>query len=138
MEATEFSARLKQDAMGTISPPPIDKVKSKKAAIEIMQTISGERKQRKWLPLSFAEIEHADTCPRGPKRPLEWLTLHFTRTGYMDRAQPYEMWGSMQVRRSKSGHIGGDGEEAYEVRGKQDWAGEDIDLREELLFEEEL
>jgi hypothetical protein len=135
MATNEFSARLKQDAMGTIAPPPIDKVKSKKAAIEIMQTVSGEKKQGKWLPLSLDEM---DTGYRGPKRSLEWLTLHFTRIGYMDRGQPYQMCGNIQVRRSKNAHVGGCEDEAYEVRGGQDWGVEDVDLQEDILFEEEV
>jgi hypothetical protein len=111
-EACDYSAELKQDVMGNIPPPPIDRASSKKAAIGIIETIS-----------------------KAQERSLEWLTLHFTREGYYDRFQPYLMWGNMQVRRSKDNNA--DGDNAYEVRGRQTWDSRAATLHDELIFEEE-
>jgi hypothetical protein len=110
-KASDYSAELRQNAMGTIEPPPLDKVKSKATAIAIMDTVSQAQKQ-----------------------PLEWLTLHITRTGYSDRAQSYLMHAKMQVRRANEGDVQGDGN--YEVRGNQTWEGA-ADLNEQLMLNEE-
>lgn len=113
-EASDYSEQLRQDAMGTIRPPPLDKGKSKTAAIEILETIS---QAQGW--------------------PLEKLTLHFARTGLEDRAQPYMMHTKMQVRRSKDqkdDNVLDDKE--YEFRGRGEWFGA-AGLEEELLLEED-
>ncbi len=82
--------------MGTIPPPPFSIDRAKTAAIKIMETITQTQ-----------------------KRPLEWLTFHITRTGFEDRAQPYNMAGAMQFRRRKEGAK--EGEVQYEFRGSKDW-----------------
>jgi hypothetical protein len=126
-EACDYSALLMQDPMGTIPAPPLDKDRSRKAAIGIIGTISKAQTQPpEWLELH--------TVSSAQRRPLEWLTLHFTRTGYSDRFQPYQMCADMQVRRSKNEDAEGD--EAYEVRGRQSWSERAATLRDELLFEE--
>lgn len=99
-----YSDRLVQNAMGTISPPPINKEGSKLAAVKIMETIS-----------------------KAQRLPLEILTLYLSRTGSEDRAQPYIMQGTMQLKRSEMN--GG-----FEVRGKQEWSW-GMQLEEDMFFE---
>jgi hypothetical protein len=127
-EACDYSAELRQDAMGTIPAPPLDRERSKKAANGIIKTISKAQTQ----PPECLELH---TVSNAQRRPLEWLTLHFTRTGYSDRFQPYQMCADMQVRRSKNEEAEGD--EGYEVRGRQSWSEGAAKLHDELLFEEE-
>jgi hypothetical protein len=110
-ETSDYSDKLKQDAMGSIEPPALDKKRTRIAAIKIMEAMS-----------------------KNHNKPLEWLTLHITRTGYEDRAQPYLMHAGMQLRRSKGN--GAAAETKYEVRGKMKWFGLSS-LDEELIFEEE-
>jgi hypothetical protein len=126
--ACDYSAELTQDAMGDIPAPPLDRNRSKKAAIGIIETISKAQMQ----PPESLELH---TVSKAQRRPLEWLTLHFTRTGYSDRFQPYQMQSNMQVRRSKNEYAEGD--EAFEVRGRQSWSEVAAKLHDELLFEEE-
>lgn len=109
--ASDYSAELQQNAMGTIAPPPLSKDSTKKAAITIMELISQTQ-----------------------KRPLEWLTLHISRTGYEDRAQPYLMQTNMQLRRRKDEHLEGD--QQYEVRGSTEWRGL-IPIEVQMALEEE-
>jgi hypothetical protein len=109
--SSDFSTELRQNAMGTIAAPPLDKDKSKMAAITIMKNVS-----------------------QAQERPLEWLTLHISRTGYFDRGQPFLMHAKMQVRRRPEIDIQGDDD--YEVRGNQTWEGM-ADLDEQLMLIEE-
>jgi len=110
-EASAYSAELRQNMEGSISPPPLDEDGTRNAAITIMETIS-----------------------KAQKAPLEWLTLHFRRTGYYDRGQDYFMYTKMQLRRSKDDSAVGDAK--YEVRGEQSWYN-GSELHEEMLFEED-
>ncbi|KAH3914550.1 hypothetical protein HBH56_090730 [Parastagonospora nodorum] len=110
-EASDYSAELTQDAMGTRPAPELDIEGSRKAAIKIMEDIS-----------------------RVQIRPLERLTLHIVRTGRLDRWEPYLMFGKLQIRRRKDEGLGGDN--LYEFRGKQEWGGMG-DLQEELSLEED-
>lgn len=106
-EASDFSDKLVQDVMGSIEPPRLNKKSSIAAAISIADEIS-ERQ----------------------KLPLEWLTLHISRTGYYDRFQSYLMHAALQLRRT-DGPIDAD-RGSYEVRGKTDW--DDLfPLEEDLL-----
>lgn len=110
-EASDYSAELTQDAMGTRPAPELDIEGSRKAAVKIMEDVS-----------------------RAQIRPLERLTLHIVRTGRSDRWQPYLMFGKLQVRRPKGEGLVGD--DVYEFRGKQEWGGMG-DLQEELSLEED-
>lgn len=105
-ESSDYAPELHQNAMGSIPPPAFTKKAAKTTAIKLMQKIS-----------------------KGQKEPLEWLTLHFTRTGLEDRAQPYLMFADMQVRLSKT-------ENGYEDRGRQEWVG-NTTLEDELHLMEE-
>ena len=58
-EASDYSAKLNQNAMGTISPPPLDKKGSVAAATVIADSISQKQEY-----------------------PLERLTMYIYRTGY--------------------------------------------------------
>ncbi|KAF2026033.1 hypothetical protein EK21DRAFT_75043 [Setomelanomma holmii] len=107
-EASDFAAKLTQNAMGTISPPAFTKKEAAVSAIKMMKRIKA---QNPWIV---------------------WLMLHFTRTGLEDRAQPYLMFAEMQVRRTKK--KGGKNE--YEIRGKQEWVGV-TGLEDELQLVEE-
>jgi hypothetical protein len=105
-DACAFSDKLSQDAYGRIPAPPLKKLESKEVAFRLMETI-------------FQSQAH----------PLQWLTLHFTRTGFMDRFQPYLMSANLQARRSTKGA------HDYEFRGQQKWC--DACFDDELQLEEE-
>lgn len=109
--ASDYSEALQQDTMGSMKAPPLNKDGAKRAAINIAETISNRQ-----------------------AKPLEWLTLHFGRTGYQDRAQTYLMQAKLQLRRDKNAAIAGD--DKYEVRGNQNWFGLQP-LEDELLLEED-
>jgi hypothetical protein len=104
-EESVYSTRLTQNAMGTIPPPPLDRDGSEQAAIDIIETISK------------AQIA-----------PLERLTLHLARTGYQDRAQPYVIQSTMQLRRTATGD--------YDARGNYDWSW-GMQLKEDLFYDQE-
>jgi hypothetical protein len=91
--------------MGEMSAPPLDVSSSRAAAIEIMEALSAKH-----------------------DRPLERLTMHFSRTGYGDRMETYLMMANLQVRRGRNG--------GYECRGKGEWSGMSS-LEEELWLEGE-
>jgi hypothetical protein len=91
--------------MGEMSAPPLDVSSSRDAAIEIIEIIS-----------------------RKAKRPLERLTMHFSRTGYGDRMETYLTVAKLQVRRGVDGK--------YEFRGRQEWNGISS-LGEEMWLEED-
>jgi hypothetical protein len=117
MSKSDFAAELTQNAMGTISSPPFTKEEAAKSAIKLMDDLVASK-------------------PR-----LEWLTLHFTRTGLQDRAQPYLMHAAMQVRRGRKkscNEISGKDKikYEYEVRGRQEW-GDLTSFEDELRLLEE-
>ncbi|KAH7069332.1 hypothetical protein FB567DRAFT_565062 [Paraphoma chrysanthemicola] len=91
--SSAYAAELVQNAMGSIPAPKFTREAAQTAAIGLMNKLS-----------------------LGKSRPLEWLTIQFTRTGLEDRAQPYLMFADLQVRQAKTGS-------GYEVRGKQEWVG---------------
>tara|TARA_R110002003_G_scaffold589_16_gene20710 strand:+ start:6173 stop:7480 length:1308 start_codon:yes stop_codon:yes gene_type:complete len=105
-QSSDFAPELIQNAVGSIPPPAFTKEAAKTAAIKLMEKVS-----------------------QGQNQPLEWLTIHFTRTGLEDRAQPYLMFAELQVRRAKTGS-------GYEVRGRQEWVGVST-LADELPLMEE-
>ncbi|PVI03213.1 hypothetical protein DM02DRAFT_640793 [Periconia macrospinosa] len=109
-EASVFSERLVQDAMGSIPAPSLDKSGSIAAAIDIAEVIS-----------------------KSQTDPLQWLMLHISRTGYEDRGQPYMMDTALQIRRTND--TSQSPASKYKARGKMEWyrsLAEDT-----LLFEEE-
>lgn len=110
-EASEYSDKLVQDAMGTIPHPLLNKQGSIAAAINIAEAISESQ-----------------------PNPLQWLTLHLSRTGYEDRAQPYMMHTGLQIRRNH--RTNQRRESKYSVRGKMDWYYGLPPPEELLLFEE--
>ncbi|ORY07385.1 hypothetical protein BCR34DRAFT_626448 [Clohesyomyces aquaticus] len=110
MEASDFAPKLTQNAYGSISPPNFTPGPVKTAGIQI-----------------FEKVVEA----QGGNGRLEWLTLHFTRVGLEDRAQPYLMHAEMQLRRSKK-----DGGDGYEVRGRREW-GSVVTLEDELELVEQ-
>jgi hypothetical protein len=109
-EASDYSARLEQNAMGTIPEPPINKENTRRAAIEIMETVS-----------------------QGQSVPLDCLTLHISRVGCMDRFQTYMMWCEVRLKRKEDTNVVGD--KMYEFRGDFEW-GRPQETNEELLFKE--
>lgn len=109
-EASAFSKRLEQNAMGSIPAPLLDKEGSVAAAIGIAKAIS-----------------------KSQPDPLQWLTLHISRTGYEDRAQPYMMKTALQIRRNHDANQPPASQ--YEVRGKMEWHR--FLVEDTLLFEEE-
>ncbi|KAH7397158.1 hypothetical protein BKA66DRAFT_546225 [Pyrenochaeta sp. MPI-SDFR-AT-0127] len=96
--ASEYSDELRQNAGGTIAPPPLNRGNTEKAALSLMEKIS-----------------------QAQEEPLEWLTLHLARTGFQDRAQPYLMQAKLQLRRSKD--VKSDSDPKYEYRGNAQWNG---------------
>lgn len=109
--ANAYSAKLVQNAMGTIAPPPLDKQSATAAAIGIAEVVSDAQQDS-----------------------LEWLTLHLARTGYSDRCQVYMMYSRLQLRRTA--YDGVEQDRRWERRGEMEWYGWPS-LREDLLFERE-
>lgn len=109
--ASDYSDTLEFNFLNPVAPPPLDKERSKKAAIEIAEKISEKQKS-----------------------PLQWLTLHISRTGYMDRAEPWLMQAKLQLRRKEDAHANAVAEEKYEVRGSMEWYSL-LSLEEELSLE---
>jgi len=105
--ASDYSDAIIFDFFGSTPAPPLDKEKSKKAAIEIAERISEKQ-----------------------KNPLHWLTLHISRVGYQDRAETYLMQAKLQLRRTEDARA----EEKYEIRGSMQWYGL-LSLEEELSLE---
>ncbi|KAF2449693.1 hypothetical protein P171DRAFT_460880 [Karstenula rhodostoma CBS 690.94] len=111
-QASEYSEKLEGDAMSGSNNPPLKRAQSIASATRIAESISQKQKD-----------------------PLEWLTLHISRTLYMDRCQPYMTHTAFQLRQKE--RPGADNEK-YQVRGKMDWGWHSSPLlREELLFEED-
>lgn len=69
----------------------------------------------------MAAINIMELISKTQGQPLECLTLHITRTGYEDRAQPYLMRTDMQLTRSNDGNS--KEKQQYEVRGSTKWRG---------------
>ncbi|KAF2186266.1 hypothetical protein K469DRAFT_573185 [Zopfia rhizophila CBS 207.26] len=96
--ATEFALAYRQDAMGTVSLPIINVEATKKFAIALADEISAHQ-----------------------KGPLQKLKLHFARTAYADRAQPFYVEAGMGLKRSDRDDADTLGDEKYEVRGQYVW-----------------
>jgi hypothetical protein len=107
-EASDYSVRLVQNAMGSIAHPELNQRNSITAAINIAEVLS--------------KSQHGV---------LQWLTLHLSRTGYSDRYQPWIMRTRLQLRRNS--YAGKVRERKWDVRGGLDW--DDIySLGNELQF----
>ena len=109
-EASEYSDKLVQNMMGSIAPPPLNKKSSIKAATDIALYVSNRQ---------------ADE--------LDWLTLHISRTGSIDRAQPYMMFSGLQLRRNE--RVDGATSSKYNVRGSMEWRWFSS-IEEEIMFNE--
>ena len=109
-EASEYSDELVQNMMGSIAPPPLNKKSSIKAATDIALHVSNRQ---------------ADE--------LNWLTLHISRPGLIDRAQPYMMFSGLQLRRNE--REDGVTNSKYSVHGSMDWTF-DSSIEEEIMFNE--
>lgn len=107
--ANAYSAKLTQDAMGSIAPPQAGEKGCVAAAINIAEVLSGAQQDD-----------------------LQWLTLHLARTGYSDRCQPYMTYTGLQLRRNA--YIGRDLGRRWDRRGDMNWY-EVPSLEEEILFE---
>ena len=110
-EASAYSEKLIQNAMGTIAPPPLNKKSSIKAATDIARHISEQQANE-----------------------LDSLTLHISRTGFSDRAQPYLMFSGLQLRRDECEYKLNNAN--YSVRGNMEWCSLSS-LEEEIMFNEE-
>ncbi len=96
---------------GEIIPSPLFKDSSLTAGIEIMETVS-----------------------RIQGRPLDWLTIHFSRI-VANRTHPAKMvQAKMQIRRTK--YVNTDTGRNFEVRGRMEWLTTPS-LEEELWLEED-
>lgn len=109
--ASAYSDKLVFDFLNPQPDPPLDKARSKQAAIAIAEQISAKQ-----------------------QHPLDWLTLHISRVVYRDRAEPFLMQAKLQLRRREDASADAGGEEKYEVRGSMAWYGL-LSLEEELSLE---
>ncbi|KAF2852949.1 hypothetical protein T440DRAFT_487950 [Plenodomus tracheiphilus IPT5] len=110
--ASDFSDMLVLAGIDGAAPPSLDKERSKKVAMDIFESVSKDHKS-----------------------PLEWLTLHISRIGYHDRAEPYLVQAKLQLRKRRDVSMDMVGEQRYETRGAIEWRGL-ISLEEELSLEE--
>ncbi|KAF7672568.1 hypothetical protein GT037_009599 [Alternaria burnsii] len=110
-KATDYCDQLIAGPMGTANTPPLDEERSVAAAMNIAEVISGSR-----------------------QKALQWLTLHLSRMTYGDRADRWEVFSRLQIRRN--GYTSRLRGHEWDVRGKMDWYGLPS-LEEDLLFEEE-
>ncbi|KAF2118143.1 hypothetical protein BDV96DRAFT_488604 [Lophiotrema nucula] len=111
--ATTFSADYQPDVYGRVQVPSLEADSVVTQLIAIADAISQAQQENK---------NKQKTLRKKGGRPLERLNVHFARTGYSDRYQPYRVEAELQLVRSVRDDAESLGDKKWNVDGKLAWS----------------